>query len=345
MVRISESIQKKLLKQLHQVPIEHRPFHVMAQRLGISEQECLEHIQQLKDKHFLSGIRAELDGRALGYDCAMVAMCVNPTEVDQAAAVLCDFPGTVKCDIRNDAFNLWATLYINPNDTLDRTVQVLHALAGAEQTLILPTLKLYKLRESSTLTGEESWCKGGEDLSTDLQPTAVRPSLDKKDLVLLRALQEDLPLLEMPFNVIAAQTGIKERELFERMRSFEQQGLLVNFGADIHRKRPYKSHAVVLWEVPEGRIDAIGNKMARMRPVSHCFRKPTYPKWPYSLYSVIQGESQEATKDAINQVAERLGQFPHKSLFSLNTLKSVPIKYFSLGLSAWWKKVPARLKK
>ena len=53
---------------------------------------------------------------------------------------------------------------------------------------------------------------------------------------------------------------------------------------------------------PTTQLDAIGPQMAGFAAVSHCYRRPTYDDWPYSVFTMVHGRSArdcEATIDAI----------------------------------------------
>lgn len=338
MLHSSETLTRRLQRQFTEgIPITHRPFQEIAQKYGIGEPECIERFQEYRQKNICSGIRAKFDGPALGYDCALLAMRVADDKCEFAVEQLTGYPGTTRCELRDDAYNLWTTVLVDPNDTLEHVIKVLHKLAGAEHTLALPTMSVYKVSDIYRVTGEEDWLGGPGSSAESVQPAVMRPSLDKKDIALIRTLQEDLPLVEMPFALIAAQVGLKEKQLFERIGSLEQRGLLLSFRSEPAHKRPLKEYAAVTWKIPDGRIDAVGRQLARMRQVTHCLRKPVYPDWDYPLYSILHGVDAKALQDNYRAVAGRLGNPSSRMLKPLKIYPSAPVRYFPENLSLWWK--------
>src|SRR3989338_2098156 len=141
-----DDVDKALLTEVQKsFPVDHRPFQTLGERLGISEQACLERISRLKSIQVIRQLSAIFDTRTLGYQSTLAAMKVDTARVDEAAEVVNQHPGVSHNYKRNDVFNMWFTVAVPPGDSLEQTVRTLHALAKAEDTLMLPTLRLYKI--------------------------------------------------------------------------------------------------------------------------------------------------------------------------------------------------------
>ena len=89
--------------------------------------------------------------------------------------------------------------------------------------------------------------------------------------------------------------------------------------------------------------DPCGEQMALFREVSHCYRRPVYPNWPYPLFTMIHAETYTACMDVVKRIEERIGQFPHKSLFSTKEYKKTRVKYFTPALDTWWSEVGSKV--
>ena len=195
-----DDVDKALLTEIQKsFPIDHRPFQTLGEKLGISEQACLERITRLKSTQVIRQLSAIFDTRSLGYQSTLAAMKVDPARVDEAAEIVNQHPGVSHNYKRNDIFNIWFTDAVPPMDSLERTVQALHELARAEETIILPTLRLYKIGVKLDLTGQESALENPEDIYDEQRRMAAKPPLTEQDIRFIRILQEDLPLLELPF--------------------------------------------------------------------------------------------------------------------------------------------------
>ncbi len=340
-----DQVDRALLTEVQkQFPVDHRPFQILGQKLGLSEQECLERVGRLKAKKVIRQLSAIFDTRALGYQSTLAAMKADPARVDEAAEVVNQHPGVSHNYKRNDPFNIWFTIAVPPGDSLEQIIRILHTLARAEETIILPTVRLYKIGVKLDLTGQEGALESPEEIYNEQRRMSAKPPLAEQDLRFIRVLQEDLPLLELPFAVCAEQAETTEEELFAWVRKMEHVGYLRRVAAILHhRNAGFLANAMVVWQVPEAQVDAVGEEMARFREVSHCYRRPVYPNWPYPLFTMVHAETYSACMDVVKRIEERAGQFPHKNLFSTKEYKKIRVKYFTPELDSWWAEVGSKV--
>ncbi|MEW9124587.1 MAG: Lrp/AsnC family transcriptional regulator [Thermotaleaceae bacterium] len=153
--------------------------------------------------------------------------------------------------------------------------------------------------------------------------------IDKLDKSIIQKLQEDLPLTEQPFKWIADTLEIKEEELLEKIKGLLDKGMMRRLGAVLyHRKAGYGANAMVVWVVPADKIDGIGNIMASFSCVSHCYQRPTFPDWPYNLFTMIHGRTFEECEEQISQVAKAVNLENYEILYSTKELKKTSMQYF-----------------
>ena len=336
-----DDVDQALLSEVQkQVPIDHRPFELLGRKLDIGEQECLKRIERLKERQAIRQICAIFDARALGYQRTLAAMRLDPGRVDEAAQIVQQYPGVSYTCKRNDPFNLWLTLAVPPADSLEHLVNILSTLAKAEETILLPVRRLYKSTgrpDRSDALG--SW-EGHEDVSNEPARVVSGLPLSEQDIRLIRIFQEDLPLIEMPFAVLASQVNTSEEELFAWARKAQHQGSMRRFAAIVHDDRSdLLTSALVVWQLPPDLVDAVAEQMVQFREVSRCERRPVYPSWPYPLFTTIQAKTFPACMDAVKRVEQRVGQFPHKNLSSAKEYERGWLQYFSPEFEEWWKRV------
>ncbi len=336
-----DDVDKALLTEVQkQFPIDHRPFLILGEKLSISEQECLERVGRLKANKVIRQLSAIFDTRSLGYQSTLAAMKVDPARADEAAEVINQHPGVSHNYKRNDPFNIWFTVAVPPGDSLEQVIHILHALAKAEETIILPTLHLYKIGVKLDLTGQEAPLENPEDIYDEKRRMSAKPPLDPMDIRFIRVMQEDLPLLELPYAVWAEQAEVSEEELFAWTKKMEHLGYMRRFAAILHhRNAGFLANAMVVWQMPQEQVDAAGEQMALFREVSHCYRRPVYPSWPYPLFTMVHAETYSACMEVVKRIEERVGQFPHKNLFSTKEYKKIRVKYFTPELDTWWAEV------
>jgi DNA-binding Lrp family transcriptional regulator len=92
-----------------------------------------------------------------------------------------------------------------------------------------------------------------------------------------------------------------------------------------------------VWAVPgdDAEVDRVGEMMAGFRAVSHCYKRLTYPDWPYNIFTMVHGKSQEECEKALRAIAEKTGVSNHSALYSTKEYKKVRIRYFTPDEEAW----------
>jgi len=334
-----DDVDEALIRELQQrFPIDHRPFERLGRKVEISEQECLKRIERLREEQVIEEIFGEFDAAALGYHQTLIALRVPNERLSEAAKAVIAYPGVFYAGGRNDPLNLWVALGTPVGEPVDHVVNVLHAVSKAEETTLLGTEKIYSSgRTRERPAAHKPWEGLGMEKAS-VQETGT--PLEKMDRVFINALQEDLPLLEMPYTVPAEQAGASEEDLFNWMAAAQREGWMQRMSASVKpREVQVLTSMTVVWQVPDGRVDAVGAEMARFREVSRCERHRTGPDWPYSLFSVILGRSSDDCMDAVSRIEERVGRFTHKHLYVTKEFKHSRLRFFSPELEQWWEKI------
>jgi siroheme decarboxylase len=102
-----------------------------------------------------------------------------------------------------------------------------------------------------------------------------------------------------------------------------------------HRKAGFNANAMVVWNIPENEAEAAGETVAAYSAVSHCYLRPTYPNWPYPLFSMVHGQSKEEVEEIVETIAEEIGVVDYRYLYSTREFKKARIEYFSPEFDAW----------
>jgi DNA-binding Lrp family transcriptional regulator len=151
------------------------------------------------------------------------------------------------------------------------------------------------------------------------------PNLDEVDLKIMRATQAGLPLTAQPYQAVAEQLGLTADEVIARMQRMQKQGVIRRIGAvPNHYKLGYRFNGMTVWNVPDDKIDELGQKIGRLDFVSHCYHRPRHlPLWPYNLFAMVHGKTQEDVDRQIGQIAEILGadNLGSEVLYSTRILK------------------------
>ena len=105
--------------------------------------------------------------------------------------------------------------------------------------------------------------------------------------------------------------------------------MIRRFGATLrHQKSGFQANAMTAWQVDEARIEEVGRIMAAFRAVSHCYRRDPAEDWPYNLYTMIHGRSEDDCRETARRIAEKAGVTTYQLLFSRRELKKISMTYF-----------------
>jgi DNA-binding Lrp family transcriptional regulator len=218
-------------------------------------------------------------------------------------------------------------------------VDVLHRESGSLVTRKLPTLRLYKIGVKLDMTGNTRADAKAEVLEherPERRPDMAAPVLTDLERATIGIVQEDLPLVERPFAAQGALLGCSEDEVLAMLASFKERKLMRRFAAVMnHRNAGYKANAMGVWAVPDDQLDEIGPQMAGFAAVSHCYRRPTYDDWPYSVFTMVHGRVARDSEDTIDAIRTETGIDEYALLWSIKEYKKVRVKYFTDDWDAW----------
>ena len=146
---------------------------------------------------------------------------------------------------------------------------------------------------------------------------------------IVKALQEELPVSTQPFRAIAERCGMSEKELLEKIRQLKEQGIIRRFGARVrHQRLGMTANGMGVWQVPEKDIQRIGKIMASFPEVSHCYQRPTYPDWPYNMFTMIHARTREECRRVAERIKKATGLQDYELLFSKREFKKSTMRYF-----------------
>ncbi len=140
------------------------------------------------------------------------------------------------------------------------------------------------------------------------------------DAALIRAIQGGLPLVERPFAAIAADLGLEEGVVIARIQALMAAGAIKRLGVVVrHQELGYGANAMVVWDLPDARVDALGRRIGQLPYVTLCYRRPRrLPAWPFNLFTMIHGRDRVAVLAQVEAIKQdfALGTIPSAVLFS-----------------------------
>jgi DNA-binding Lrp family transcriptional regulator len=332
-----DEVDRKLLNLMQgSFPIAARPYQHVAALAGLEEDETMQRVQRLLDARIVRQVTPIFDTRALGYSSMLVAAKVDPEHPHRAAHVINEHPGVSHNYLRNHDFNLWFTIATEPDSQLglEGTLEVLAAEAGAESLRQLPTLRLFKIRMDLEMEGDTealaSFAEASEPVELGPQP------YDDLDVTVIRALQGDMAVTSEPYAPAAAAVGVSQERFLDHLAGMQERGLLRRVAAILyHRRAGFSANGMGVWEVPPEQILDVGCRMAAFRGISHCYQRPTYEDWPYSVFTMAHGRSKEECDAVLDAIAAETGIEGRATLYSSTEFKKIRLLYFTEDFKSW----------
>ena len=152
-----------------------------------------------------------------------------------------------------------------------------------------------------------------------------RGMLDAIDLAIVRATQAGLPLVARPYAAVAAAIGVAPEVVLARVEAMLADGRIRRIGAvPNHYALGYRANGMSVWDVADGRVDELGERVGALACVSHCYRRPRrLPQWRYNLFAMLHGRDRAEVEAQVAPVGAVLGDAArgHEVLYSTRILK------------------------
>lgn len=313
--RLSDMDQALLDGFQRHLPLVPQPFAAIAASLGSTEADVLARLQALADQGMIARVGATVRPNTVGAS-TLAALAVPKERIETVAAIVGAEPGVNHSYLREHAWNLWFVATAPDRQLLAQSLERIAANTGLE-VLDLPLLKAFNIDLGFSLKGEAR----AVPRAADFDPKALRPA----DRPIVQAMTEGLPLVPRPFAAIATALGRSESEIIARINALQAAGILTRIGVIVrHRAIGWKSNAMVVWDVPEHRIDTAGPVLANHPGVTLCYQRPRINGlWPFSLFSMIHAQSREAALETLRAASAlpELAGCRHQVLFSVKCFK------------------------
>ena len=323
-----DTLDKEILNEIQWIfPLVSQPYHEIAKKFDISTDVVKKRLTNLKQTGILRQLSAIFDTRRLGYKSSLVALEIEPDKLDYVAHQINRHPGVSHNYERNHQFNLWFTLAVPPGFDLKTEVDKFSKLEGIKKIRLLPTIQLFKIGVKLDMIDEKKHEVKPTEEKKKINNVKFVPS--EKDKEFIRELQKDLEIVDRPFLNTAQKLGITEEELFQKLKHYEDIGVMRRFAAILrHRDAGFIANGMIVWKVPDDRITEVGETLGSFPQVSHCYQRPVYNDWPYNVFSMIHCKSKDEAKNMAKEIQKVIHVDEYNILFSAREFKKTRVEYF-----------------
>lgn len=317
MHRFADPVDRALLNDWQRdFPVTFRPFGVLAQQLGTTENDVIARLRAKRAAGQITRVGATVAPGTVAAS-TLAAVAAPEHRVEEVARIVGAQPGVNHSYLREHAWNLWFVVTGPDRAHVSETLERIAALSGL-RVLDLPLVRPFNLDLGFDLRGDAA------ETATAVAPpdsSQLRPG----DRAILQALMQGLPLEPRPYLALATRLGRDVGEVMARIRALCAARIIGRFGVIVrHRALGWRSNAMVVWDLPHEAIDRAGPLLAAQPGVTLCYeRRPVEGAWPYRLYSMIHARSRAGALARLDAAAAlpALRGVPRVALFSSRCFK------------------------
>lgn len=330
---------KRLMNLMQsEFPLVPEPYAAIAEKAELPVDDVMARTKRLLDNRIIREITPIFDTRALGYDSMLVAAKVDEQYPHRPAEIINAHPGVSHNYLRTHEFNLWFTIATPPDSELglQGTLDVLQKQTGAESIRQLPTLTMFKINMNLEMEGDT------DALAAKVEAVPPRElekqPYDDRDVAVIRATQGPMDVVDNPWQEAADEVGMSVAELLEHLEAMKPRHLMRRVAAILfHRRAGFSANGMGVWKVAPDQIEEVGGRMAAVRGISHCYQRPTYEDWPYSVFTMAHGRSKDECDAILQSIADEhdLHGEDRAILYSSTEYKKIRLRYFTEEYSDW----------
>ncbi len=306
-------------------PVTTRPFADVAGELDTDEATLIEALKKLVDESWLSRFGPLYDATRMGGGLTLAAIAVPENRFDEVTAQVNAYSEVAHNYRREHRLNMWFVVATETEQALTGIIQ------DIQQDIGLRVYNCPKIQEFyvglQLMLGHD-----GQVDTTPLDRNVQKPATDftviipdDVDRKIIAASQAGLPLTERPYEYLASQIGGDGDDVMQRFKKMLDVGIVRRIGAiPNHYRLGLRGNGMTVWDIPDEMVAEIGEKIAAMDFVSHCYQRPRHlPEWPYNIFAMVHGADRSQVRHRLAELEQLLkpDSFSHDVLFSTAVLK------------------------
>ena len=289
-------------------PLEERPYLVLAEQLGSDEQSVFAAVENLRQSGIIRRIGGVYDSKALGFISRLCAGNVPESALDAFAAAVNKIPAITHNYVRSHEYNVWFTVIAQSEAEIQKIVEDVCSKTELHDVHVLLATKKFKINT----------VMGGSAAPVIRKNTCVRSKpMAGADRARIRIACNDIPHTLTPFKDWGVSCDeLREDLALKRMRRF---GAILR-----HQEAGFAYNAMVCFNAANG-----GDILAQKPYISHCYERPAFEGFPYTLYAMMHAQSTEELDRQIKEAAKSIGYPDYVVLHSVRELKKTSFRFFA----------------
>jgi DNA-binding Lrp family transcriptional regulator len=155
--------------------------------------------------------------------------------------------------------------------------------------------------------------------------------LDAIDKLLIHEISCNLPIEKEPYKEIGEKLQINEEEVIKRLQKLKDNGYLKRVGGLVrYKKLGFNVNALVVWNVSKDNITNVGEHLASLHEISHCYERYCNKNWDYNLYTMVHGKTNKQLNKLVKGISKNIELYDYIILYTVKELKKSSINYIDL---------------
>lgn len=310
---MSSQLRDKIISAVqNDIPISVRPFAYIADECSCTEDEVVETLQKLQKNKYIKRFAFFLNYRALGKVSVLAAAKVPEDRIDECSAHVNKLQCVSHNYLRSHPLNMWFTVTADSKQEIEF---ILSSLANKTSLTfqIFPALHFYKLNVRFN--------------NVRYQPRTLpsaKVRLSERDKLIIKLLQPRLNISARPFRVLQ-NAHFSESDIVDTARYLHEKGVIKKLTVLMnHYKLGFRDN--VMFAARTDIEDHSGGEyLASFSNVSHCCIRRPAKDFPYNLFAMIHGRSEEDIAEVTGSFLNRY-RVDHCFLRTVQELKKEPVK-------------------
>lgn len=143
---IDETDRRILNRIQTRFPIAPRPYGVIAEDLGLTENEVISRIKRLKEKGLIRRIGGNFVPEKVGFVSTLCAARVPETAIEHFAEVVNRYPGVTHNYQRDNTYNIWFTFIASSMAEIEENLGQIEQHTGVSPILNMPATRVFKIK-------------------------------------------------------------------------------------------------------------------------------------------------------------------------------------------------------
>ena len=314
LLSLMTSLDQHLLDTIQDAfPLEERPYQVLAdmfsaQGEAVTELQVFEAVENLRTSGVIRRIGGVYDSKALGFISRLCAGKV--TDIDKFAAAVNAVPAITHNYVRTHEYNVWFTVIAQSEDEIRAVVNKLCAQTDLRDVHVLSVTNKFKIDTVMRV-------------SSVIKRSVATKDIDPKELSLSDRARISIACTDIPHTL----TPFKDWGVaIEGFRDDLAQKRMRRFGAILrHQQAGFAYNAMLCFDAPT----TAGAVLAQNPHVSHCYERPAFEGFPYTLYAMMHAQSATELEQYIKEAALSIGTPDYAVLHSVRELKKTSFSFFA----------------